>query len=45
MRKKFGKRDYGDSVDYVLKNAPCEVVVIRGAMSDSLLQDLELEIE
>lgn len=45
VTKLHGKRIIGETVDYVMKNAPCEVVVLRGAMSDSLLRELEMEIE
>jgi len=29
VRKKFGELSTGETVDYVLRNAPCEVIVIR----------------
>lgn len=29
VRKKFGQLSTGETVDYVLRNAPCEVIVIR----------------
>ncbi len=45
VHKRFGKRTVGETVDYVMRNAPCEVVILRGAMSDSMLRDLEMEIE
>lgn len=45
VHKKHGKRTIGETVDYVLRNAPCEVVVLRGAMPNSLLRELEMEIE
>lgn len=45
LHKRLGKRTIGDAVDYVMRNAPCEVVVLRGAMSDSLLRELEMGIE
>lgn len=31
IRKKFGRSTTGDTLDYVLLNAPCEVIVIRHA--------------
>lgn len=31
VRKKFGQLSTGETVDYVLRNAPCEVIVIRQA--------------
>lgn len=43
--KRLGKRTCGDTVDYVLRNAPCEVVILRGAMANALVQELEIEIE
>lgn len=36
IRKKLGKVTTGETVDYVLKNAPCEVLVVRPAMADWL---------
>jgi nucleotide-binding universal stress UspA family protein len=41
LRRKHGRTTIGDTVDYVLKNAPCEVMVIRQAMPDWLSDDLE----
>ncbi len=41
IRKKFGKTTIGETVDYVLKNAPCEVLVIRPAMSEWLTDQME----
>ncbi|MEJ7902256.1 MAG: universal stress protein [Thermomicrobiales bacterium] len=32
IRKKHGRPMIGDAVDYVLRNAPCEVIVIRQEM-------------
>ena len=29
IRKRHGKTTVGETVDYVLKNAPCEVIVVR----------------
>lgn len=45
VHKRLGKRTIGDTVDYVMRNAPCEVVVLRGAMSEQLVRELEMEIE
>jgi nucleotide-binding universal stress UspA family protein len=45
VTKRHGKRVCGDTVDYVMKNAPCEVLILRGTMSDSLVRELEMEIE
>ena len=33
IRKKFGRTNIGDVVEYTLLNAPCEVIVIRRPMS------------
>ena len=33
IRKKFGRTNIGDVVEYALLNAPCEVIVIRRPMS------------
>lgn len=43
--KRLGKRTVGETVDYVLKNAPCEVIVLRSAMPESLVLELEMELE
>lgn len=45
ITKKMGKRTLGETADYVLRHAPCEVVLLRGAMSDALVRELEMEIE
>jgi nucleotide-binding universal stress UspA family protein len=34
LRRKHGRITTGETIDYVMKNAPCEVVVIRLAQSD-----------
>ena len=34
IRKKHGRAGVGDTVQYVLQNAPCEVIVIRQAMTN-----------
>jgi nucleotide-binding universal stress UspA family protein len=33
LRKRHGRVSTGETVDYVLRNAPCEVIVVRGAMT------------
>lgn len=43
LRRKHGRVTVGDTVDYVLKNAPCEVIVIRHAMPDWVADHLETE--
>ncbi|HEU0164507.1 MAG TPA: universal stress protein [Thermomicrobiales bacterium] len=43
IRKKYGKATIGETVDYVLKNAPCEVFIIRPAMPDWVTEGLEHE--
>jgi nucleotide-binding universal stress UspA family protein len=45
VTKKLGKRTVGDTVDYVLKNAPCEVIILRAPMSETLVHELEMDIE
>jgi nucleotide-binding universal stress UspA family protein len=35
VRKKLGRSTVGDTVEYVLRNAPCEVHVIRCALPDA----------
>lgn len=45
IQKRHGKRTLGETINYVLLNAPCEVVTLRGAMSDKLLRELEVEFE
>lgn len=45
LQRRHGKVTVGDTVDYVLRNAPCEVIVIRQAMPDWLLESLEVEVE
>jgi nucleotide-binding universal stress UspA family protein len=34
IRQKLGKPSLGETVGYVLKNAPCEVILIRQAFED-----------
>lgn len=41
IRKKHGRAVIGDTVDYVLRNAPCEVIVIRRGMSNWTPGELE----
>ncbi len=45
VTKRLGKRTIGDTVDYVLKNAPCEVVLLRAAMPENLMHELEMDLE
>lgn len=45
VHKRLGKRTCGEAVEYVMKNAPCEVVVLRTAMPGSLVHELEVDIE
>lgn len=45
VSKRLGKRTVGETVDYVLKNAPCEVVILRAPMSEGLKNELELDFE
>lgn len=41
VRKKFGQLSTGETVDYVLRNAPCEVIVIRQARPGWMVDLLE----
>ncbi|MGC4107078.1 MAG: universal stress protein [Thermomicrobiales bacterium] len=41
IKRKFGRPTIGETVDYVLKNAPCEVLVVRPAMPDWLADTME----
>lgn len=45
VTKRLGKRTVGDTVDYVLKNAPCEVIILRAPMGENLVHELEMDIE
>ncbi len=45
IQRRHGKLSVGDTTDYVLRHAPCEVIVIRQAMPDWLLETLEVEVE
>jgi nucleotide-binding universal stress UspA family protein len=40
LRRKHGRITTGETIDYVMKNAPCEVVVIRLAQPDWQLEML-----
>lgn len=41
LRRKFGRLTTGETVDYVMKNAPCEVIVLRQALPDWVTDSLE----
>jgi nucleotide-binding universal stress UspA family protein len=41
LRRQFGRLTIGDTVDYVLKHAPCEVFVIRQALPDWITDSME----
>lgn len=45
IQRRHGKLSTGDTTDYVLRHAPCEVIVIRQAMPEWLLETLEVEVE
>lgn len=45
LQRKHGQLSIGDTVDYVLRNAHCEVVVVRSEMPDWLVEALELDLE
>lgn len=45
IQRRFGKLTIGETTQYVLRNAPCEVIVIRQAMPEWLLESLEVEVE
>lgn len=45
LTKRHGKVTCGDTIDYVLKNAPCEVIYIRERMPDAILEELEMDVE
>jgi hypothetical protein len=38
---KYGKQVTGDAASYVIKNAPCDVILIRSASDLQLQEDLE----
>jgi len=41
LRRQFGRFTTGDTVEYVLRNAPCEVIVVRQALPDWISDSLE----
>jgi nucleotide-binding universal stress UspA family protein len=41
LRRQYGRLTVGDTVDYVLKYAPCEVIVIRQAIPDWITESME----
>ncbi len=41
LRRQYGYLTIGDTVDYVLKHAPCEVIVIRQALPDWITESME----
>lgn len=41
LRRQFGHLTLGDTVDHVLKYAPCEVIVIRQALPDWITESME----
>lgn len=43
LRRKFGRVTIGETTDYVLKNAPCEVHVVRLSQPDWFATDEEHE--
>lgn len=45
IQRRHGRLSIGETTDYVLRHAPCEVIVIRQAMPDWLLKTLEVEVE
>lgn len=45
VTKRLGKRTVGETVDYVLRNAPCEVLILRAPMADNLKHELEQDFE
>lgn len=45
LNRRHGKLTIGETTEYVLRNAHCEVIVIRQAMPDWLLASLEVDIE
>lgn len=44
LSRKHGKITVGETTEYVLKNAPCEVIIIRNHMPDWLVNSLGMEI-
>lgn len=45
LQRKHGRLTIGDTVEHVLHNAPCEVLLIRQEMPDWLLKTMELGFE
>jgi len=43
LKKKHGRLELGETVAYVLRHAPCEVVVIREATALPMTDDLETQ--
>lgn len=43
LSRKLGKVTIGETTEYVLRNAPCEVIVIRKEMPDWLMDSLGME--
>ncbi len=41
LRRQYGRLTIGDTVDYVLKHAPCEVILIRQALPDWITESME----
>lgn len=41
LRRQYGRLTIGDTVDYVIKHAPCEVIVIRQALPDWITESME----
>lgn len=41
LRRQFGRLSTGETVEYVMKNAPCEVIVVRQALPDWITDSLE----
>ncbi len=41
LRRQYGRLTTGDTVEYVLQNAPCEVIVLRQALPDWVTDSLE----
>lgn len=45
LQRKHGQLTVGETVDYVLRHAPCEVIVLRHEMPEWLIKALELDRE
>lgn len=41
LRRKYGRVTTGETIAYVLKNAPCEVILVRLAMADWQNDEIE----